>query len=217
MVNIYGISKFHVKIFTDAVFGVAITLLAVELQVPDIDSIDSSLIDSREFEELATTFVSYITTFFIIGIYWITYHSIFNPVRHTTDLMIWLNLSFLLLIAIIPFSVRLIDKYDNQNSFIFYSLIQILTGLVLFFMWLHAIKKQLLDVKSNDGSKTISSVIIRLTYIRTIIIPIVFVISIILSFSYPDIASIFPLILIPISFMVRLRYKHYGKLYAEEV
>ena len=38
MVNIYGISKFHVKLFTDAVFGVAITLLAVELQVPNIDN-----------------------------------------------------------------------------------------------------------------------------------------------------------------------------------
>jgi uncharacterized membrane protein len=95
-------------------------LLNLLLKIQILDS--SNLIDSREFEELATTFVSYITTFIIIGIYWITYHSIFNPIRHTTDLMIWLNLSFLLFIVIIPFSVRLIDKYDNHNSFIFYSL-----------------------------------------------------------------------------------------------
>jgi uncharacterized membrane protein len=101
MVNIYGISKFHVKLFTDAVFGVAITLLAVELQVPNIDN--SKILDSSEFEELSTIFVSYITAFVIIGIYWITYHSVFNPIRHTTDLMIWLNLSFLLFIALIPF------------------------------------------------------------------------------------------------------------------
>jgi uncharacterized membrane protein len=95
-------------------------LLNLLLKIQILDS--SNLIDSREFEELATTFVSYITTFIIIGIYWITYHSIFNPIRHTTDLMIWLNLSFLLFIVIIPFSVRLIDKYYNQNSLIFYSL-----------------------------------------------------------------------------------------------
>lgn len=131
--------------------------------------------------------------------------------------MIWLNLSFLLFIAIIPFSVRLIDKYDNQNSFIFYSLIRILTGLMLFFMWQHAIKKQLLDGRSNNGNNTISSVIIRLTYILTIIISIFFVISIILSINYPGIASKFPLIVIPISFIVRLRYKHHNKPYAEEV
>jgi uncharacterized membrane protein len=92
MVNIYGISKFHVKLFTDAVFGVAITLLAVELQVPNIDN--SGILDSSQFEEFSTIFVSYITAFVIIGMYWITYHSVFNPIRHTTDLMIWLNLSF---------------------------------------------------------------------------------------------------------------------------
>ncbi len=49
MVNIYGISKFHMKIFTDAVFGVAITILAVELQVPHLDS--NSLVNSEEFGE----------------------------------------------------------------------------------------------------------------------------------------------------------------------
>ena len=74
MVNLYGISKFHVKLFTDAVFGVAITLLAVELQVPNIDN--SNILDSSEFEELSTIFVSYIIAFVIIGIYWITYHSV---------------------------------------------------------------------------------------------------------------------------------------------
>jgi TMEM175 potassium channel family protein len=138
MVNIYGISKFHVKLFTDAVFGVAITLLAVELQAPNIEN--SGIFDISQFEELFTIFVSYITAFVIIGMYWITYHSVFRPLRRTTDLMIWLNLSFLLLIALIPFSVRLIDKYENQYSFIIYSLIQILTGMMLFLIWQHAIK-----------------------------------------------------------------------------
>ena len=214
MVNIYGISKFHVKLFTDAVFGVAITLLAVELQVPNIDN--SDIIDSSEFEELVTTFVSYITAFVIIGMYWITYHSVFNPIRHTTDLMIWLNLSFLLLIALIPFSVRLIDKYDNQVSFIIYSLMQVLTGMMLFLIWQHAIRKRTLLGKSNDGNDTINSIIIRLTYIRTITIPIVFIISIIISFYYLDIATVFPLTIIPISLIMRFRFRNHDNLYVEE-
>lgn len=214
MVNLYGISKLHVKLFTDAVFGIAITLLAVELQVPNIDN--SDILDISQFQELSTIFVSYITSFVIIGMYWITYHSVFNPIRHTTDLMIWLNLSFLLLIALIPFSVRLIEKYENQYSFIIYSLIQILIGMMLFLMWQHAIRRRPLQGKSNDGNDTINSLIIRLTYIRTIIIPIVFIFSIIISFYSLDIASVFPLTIIPISLIIRFRFRNYDKLYVEE-
>jgi uncharacterized membrane protein len=161
-----GVMYYSFKLFTDAVFGVAITLLAGELQLPNIDN--SGILDSSQFEELSTIFVSYITAFVIIGMYWITYHSVFNPIRHTTDLMIWLNLSFLLLIALIPFSVRPIDKYDNQVSFIICSLMQVLTGMMLFLIWQHAIRKRILQGKSNDGNDTINSIIIRLTYIRTI-------------------------------------------------
>jgi uncharacterized membrane protein len=214
MVNLYGISKLHVKLFTDAVFGIAITLLAVELQVPNIEN--SDILNSSQFQELSTIFVSYITSFVIISMYWITYHSVFNPIRHTTDLMIWLNLSFLLLIALIPFSVRLIEKYENQYSFIIYSLIQILIGMMLFLLWQHAIRRRPLQGKSNDGNDTINSLIIRLTYIRTIIIPIVFIFSIIISFYSLDIASVLPLTIIPISLIIRFRFRNYDKLYVEE-
>lgn len=218
MVNIYGISKFHIKIFTDAVFGVAITILAVELQVPHL-GVGATLIDSGEFGKIATTFISYITTFVIIGVYWITYHAVFNPIRRTTDLMIWLNLSFLMFIAIIPFSVRLMNEYNNLHSFLFYSVIQILTGLVLFFMWRHALRKQLLtDREKDDDTNQLNTVIIRLTYIRTAIIPAAYLISIAFSFINPNIVTIFPLIIIiPVSIFLRLRYKNHGDLHAQEV
>lgn len=216
MVNIYGISKFHIKIFTDAVFGVAITILAVELQVPHLDGI--SLISSGEFGEIATTFISYITTFVIIGIYWITYHAVFNPIRRTTDLMIWMNLSFLMFIAIIPFSIRLMNEYNNQHSFIFYSIIQIMTGLILFFMWQHALRKGTLVDNKRDDAARLNPEVIRLTYYRTIIIPIAYTISIAFSFINPHIVTIFPLIIIiPVSIFLRWKYKNHDDLHAQEV
>ncbi|HKR74397.1 MAG TPA: TMEM175 family protein [Candidatus Nitrosocosmicus sp.] len=216
MVNIYGISKFHIKIFTDAVFGVAITILAVELQVPHLDGI--SLISSGEFAEIATTFISYITTFVILGIYWITYHAVFNPIKRTTDLMIWMNLSFLMFIAIIPFSIRLMNEYNNQHSFIFYSIIQIMTGLILLLMWQHALKKGTLVNNDRDEVTQLNPEVIRLTYYRTIIIPIAYTISIAFSFINPHIVTIFPLIIIiPVSIFLRWKYKNHGDLHAHEV
>lgn len=216
MVNIYGISKFHIKIFTDAVFGVAITILAVELQVPNLDG--GNLLDSTQFGEIAKTFISYITTFVIIGIYWITYHAVFNPIKRTSDLMIWLNLSFLMFIAIIPFSIRLMNEYQNQNAFIFYSLIQILTGMILLFMWKNALREKLIS-KGKENTETVSSsVLIRLTYIRTMIIPVTYAISILVSYLHPHLVSLFPLIvIIPVSLIIRWKYKSHDNLHAEEV
>lgn len=204
------------KIFTDAVFGVAITILAVELQVPHLDS--NSLVNSEEFGEIATTFISYITTFVIIGIYWITYHAVFNPITRTTDLMIWMNLSFLMFIAIIPFSIRLMNEYNNQHSFIFYSIIQIMTGLILFLMWQHVIRKNTLVNSQRENLTQLNPEVIRLTYYRTIIIPIAYTISIVFSFINPNIVSIFPLIIIThVSIFLRWKYKDHSDLHAHEV
>jgi uncharacterized membrane protein len=215
MVNIYGISKFHIKIFTDAVFGVAITILAVELQVPHLDGV--TLIHSGEFGEIVTTFISYITTFVIIGIYWITYHAVFNPIRHTTDLMIWMNLSFLIFVAIIPFSIRLMNEYNNQYSFIFYSIIQIMTGLILFLMWQHAIRKGALVGNEREDVARLNPVVIQLTSYRTIIIPVTYTISIAFSFINPHIVTIFPLIIvIPVSIFLRWKFKNHTDLNADE-
>ena len=77
-------------------------------------------------------------------------------------------------------------------------------------------KKATLQGKSNGGSDVTNFIIIRLTYIRTIIIPIVFMISIIISFYYVDIASVFPLTIIPISLIMRFRFRNHDKLYVEE-
>ena len=86
--------------------------------------------------------------------------------------------------------------------------------MMLFLIWQHAIRRR--HGKSNDGNDIINSLIIKLTYIRTIIIPIVFIFSIIISFYYLEIASVFPLTIIPISLIIRFRFRNYDKLYVEE-
>jgi hypothetical protein len=70
----------------------------------------------------------------------------------------------------------------------------------------------------KGNANTLSPVVIRLTYIRTIIIPFAYLISIIFSFIYPHIVSIFPLIIIiPVSLLLRWRYKNHEELHAEEI
>jgi uncharacterized membrane protein len=67
LVNIYGINKSHVRFFTDAVIGVAITLLAVDFAIPQIE--EDGLFKEDDLEELIFDIVLFIITFVIIGAY----------------------------------------------------------------------------------------------------------------------------------------------------
>ena len=211
MVNIYGINKSHLRFFSDAVFAVAITLLAVGIQVPQLDG--DTFVSSKEFDELSSTLVSYVVSFIIIGVYWITYHSLFNMIgNRTTDVIVWLNIIFLMFIALVPFSLRLSEAYDdNFYAYTFYSLIQIATGIMLFSIWNYTVRNHLFS-----DEKKINSDIKKLTYIRTIVIPIIFAISLMISLYEVDLAWLFTVVFIPISISMRIVYRHHKELYLQD-
>jgi uncharacterized membrane protein len=210
MVNIYGINKSHIRFFSDAVFGVAITLLVVGIQIPQLDA-DAS-VNSEEFDDLFSTIVSYVISFIIIGVYWITYHSLFNMIAKTTDVIVWLNIIFLMFITLIPFSLRISDIYDdNFHAYAFYSLIQIGTGFMLFVIWNYTVRNHLFSDEMD-----ITSDIKKLTYIRTIITPCVFAVSLIISLYEVDLAWLFTTILIPVSIGVRTIYRRHKDLYLRD-
>ena len=62
-------------------------------------------------------FAIYAISFFVIGLYWISYHQIFNHIADSHAIIVWLNLVFLFFITIIPFAV------GNQIDYGFYQVI----------------------------------------------------------------------------------------------
>jgi uncharacterized membrane protein len=112
LVSIYGINESHVRFFTDAVFGVAITLLAVDIAIPQLGK--NGFFNEDELEDLMLDIILYVVSFLIIGLYWITYQSVFTMIARTTDLTIWLNIIFIMFIAMIPFSLKLTNIYDTD-------------------------------------------------------------------------------------------------------
>ena len=105
MVNIYGINKSHVRFFTDAVFGVAITLLAIDFAIPHVGQ--DGFFNEDELNDLVLNISLFISSFVIIALYWITYQSVFSMIAKTTDLTIWLNMFLLMFITMIPFTFKL--------------------------------------------------------------------------------------------------------------
>ena len=92
-------------LFSDAVFAIAITLLVIELKVPEINR--AELTEGKLLNALAhliPKFIGFIISFMFIGIYWVVHHRLFGFVINYTPKLLRLNLLFLFAVALMPFS-----------------------------------------------------------------------------------------------------------------
>jgi uncharacterized membrane protein len=96
--------------FTDGVMAVAITLLVLNIDVPDVSGEDLG----HALGDLAPSFAAYILSFALIGRYWVIHHNLFETLRAFDGTLMGLNLLFLLLIALVPFSTDLFDSYHHE-------------------------------------------------------------------------------------------------------
>ena len=83
---------------SDGVFAIIITILVLELKVPPHLSQESF---PGLVEELRPTVVAWVASFLITGMYWVGHRDVFAGVRFVNRDLVWLNLLFLLLPAIL--------------------------------------------------------------------------------------------------------------------
>jgi uncharacterized membrane protein len=97
--------------FTDGVMAVAITLLVLNLEVPDLrpgESLGDALVD------LLPSVGAYVLAFALVGRFWVIHHNLFEKLRAFDRTLMTLNLVFLALIVLVPFSANLYDTYTDE-------------------------------------------------------------------------------------------------------
>src|SRR5689334_3106587 len=82
--------------FSDAVFAIAITILVLEIKIPQIphDQVTNQLL-TQSLADLLPKFAGFIVSFFIIGLFWTIHHRLFGYVIDYDNRLIWLNLFYL--------------------------------------------------------------------------------------------------------------------------
>jgi uncharacterized membrane protein len=176
----HGFSIEKLSLFSDAVFAIAITLLAIDIRVIQLpENIIASQLNN-EIIGLLPKFISFILSFFIIGNYWISYHRTLHYIQRYDRGLISLNLLFLMFIVLVPFPNDLIGKYPaNQSAVIVYAVLLAATGLSLCLLWIYASKRyRLVD-------ESLHQKFIRYLMVRLLISPSFFLISIPISFFNP--------------------------------
>jgi uncharacterized membrane protein len=193
----------HVISFSDAVFAFAITLMALTIDIPNLSTnlTQSELLD--KLHDLYPQFESYVISFAVISIFWVSYHQVFNHIKGSHITMVYLNLLFLLLITLLSLSTSLVINYGTyQIPYVIYCFIVIVTSLLLATIWWYATRNKHL-VDNNLHPFFIKGTLVNITSI-----PIIFTISIIISFINLDIAQYFWLLIAPLNIAIKHRYKH---------
>jgi uncharacterized membrane protein len=107
--NLNQIKVEYVISFSDALFAFSITFMALSIQLPDLPgNIVESELTRRLSQTLVPSIIHYVISFLVVGTYWISFHRIFEHIRHANITLVWLNLLFLLFISLVAYFTGLI-------------------------------------------------------------------------------------------------------------
>jgi uncharacterized membrane protein len=134
--------KSRIAALIDGIFAVAMTLLVLDLKLPEGVKLSDDSEVWRQLVQLNGRFLTYVLSFIVLGTYWIGHHSLFHFVRRVDRGLLWLNLLFLLFVTLLPFSTNLLSEHAFlQVPVVFYGanllLLSLLTLLQLSYLVRH--------------------------------------------------------------------------------
>ena len=187
--------------FSDAVIAIAITLLALDLTVPQVPESSAAAELPSALLELWPNLFSFVLSFWIIGSYWLAHRRISQVVGAYDGRMQLINLLFLMWIVLMPFSSALVGEYEHQQlPVVIYAVHNILTSLTLTWLWQHAIRDSRLVEANFDPS------LVRYSNFRSLVVQGVFLLSIGISFISVDAARLSWVLIWPLTGPVLQRY-----------
>ncbi len=108
-------SKARFESFSDAIFAFAMTLLVLEIHVPDFTTANDARM-SVFLPTLIRPFVTFVISFFTIGIVWLNHHRTFAGVKSVDLNTVFLNLFLMLTVTFMPYPTELLGKFGPLPS-----------------------------------------------------------------------------------------------------
>ncbi len=166
----------RIEYFSDAVFAIALTLLVLDIRVPDVPQ--AKLLGA--VLELWPTFLAYGLSFAIIALNWVFHHRKFRAIVAYDTRLICLNFVFLAFVALVPFPTSLLSEYAPARvAVVLYALEVAILSLLQAAIWEYADRRKLL-------AKDIDPKLFGYVQRDGLAPPIVFLLSIPVAILVPD-------------------------------
>lgn len=188
----------RVVFLSDAVFAIAMTILVLELRLPELpESVTGDGLRDALWG-MAPRFGAYALSFAILGSFWVSHWRRYHRVARADGRLAWLNLLFLGLVAVIPFPTAVIGEHgDLPIAVVLYAVTLSAAGLAGTMAWLHAGRAGLaapgtpLDLR---GSGTLRALVVPAVLLGSLVL---------LPVAGPYAVELSWLAIVPLSILVR--------------
>ncbi len=121
-------SKGRLEAFSDGVFAIIITIMVLELRVPEGG-------DLAALQPLLPVFVSYVLSFVFVGIYWSNHHHLLQAAKQVNGGVLWANTHLLFWLSLIPFVTNWLGEHPGDTwPVALYGLVLWLAGLAYYLL-----------------------------------------------------------------------------------
>lgn len=139
---------------SDGVFAIAMTLLALDLHVPDIGRNPTDGALQHALREQVPNYLAFLISFYVVAAYWTRHRRLMRSVQTTDARLIRLTLLLLLCVAALPFPSGLLGKYASHPiSLVFYGGLNAVAVSALLLLH-HTVRTHHLAVADDEYSAT---------------------------------------------------------------
>ncbi len=117
----------RIEAFSDGVIAIIITIMVLELHVPQLAETFGREEFFKAFEHLWTKLVAYAMSFVIVAIFWVNHHGFFHTLKKSDGKLLWYNNHLLFWLSLVPFVTAFLGEHPDRPEAI------IVFGLVMFF------------------------------------------------------------------------------------
>lgn len=205
--RLFAFTLERIVFFSDAVFAIAITLLAIDLRTPDLPAGQTDASFLRALATLGPSLFAFCISFLSIALFWVGHYRTFRYVIDADGRLIAINLAFLFSVAILPFPTSIIaSQAALPSAAAIYAGFLVVTGLLSTLLWVYPAQV------AHLVSPGVSPAIARYVTMRALVIPIVFGLSIPVALVSPPLAWAVWFLAAPIQALVTRRHPPGGSL-----
>jgi uncharacterized membrane protein len=124
----------RVMALTDGVFAIIMTLLVLDIRVPQLSA--GETLSTAFLLQVWPKVVVFVISFVLTGLYWVGHRDMFNLVRGVERGLIWLNILYMLPVALVPAAAGLLGAYSQDALALrLYGLLLLLISLMRLLLW----------------------------------------------------------------------------------